>query len=213
MRGFVLAAAMAAAVLMGTSLTPSGASAQGMDAKANTLIVAGGCFWCVESDFDHVAGVTETISGYTGGQTENPTYKQVTAGGSGHYEAVWIAFDPAIVSYETLLNAFWRSVDPLDAGGQFCDRGDSYRTAVFVDSPEQRKIAEATKAAAEKALGKAIVTPILDAGKFYAAEDYHQGYAVKSPVRYKYYRWSCGRDQQVKAIWGSAAYAGIPGKE
>ena len=203
-----LIAAAAAALFLALIPSGDGPRAEG----ENSLVVAGGCFWCVESDFEHVPGVTEAVSGYTGGKTDRPTYKQVTAGGTGHYEAVHISFDPATVSYETLLKAFWRSVDPLDGGGQFCDRGDSYRTAVFVEGAEQRTIAEATKAEAEAALGKNIVTPILDAGPFFAAEDYHQNYAKLNPVRYRYYRWSCGRNARVKQVWGERAYAGIPGK-
>ena len=174
-------------------------------------IFAGGCFWCVESDFDKVPGVVATISGYTGGKTENPSYRQVSAGGTGHYEAVEITYDPAKVSYEALLTAFWHSVDPTDGGGQFCDRGQSYQTAVFVANEKQRSLAEASKNAAQKILGKQIVSPILAAAPFYAAEDYHQNYYKKNPLRYRYYRWGCGRDKKVKDVWGEHAYKGIPG--
>ena len=174
-------------------------------------IFAGGCFWCVESDFDKVPGVVATVSGYTGGKTENPSYKQVSAGGTGHYEAVEITYDPAKVSYEALLTAFWHSVDPTDDGGQFCDRGQSYQTAVFVANEKQRSVAEASKNAAQKILGKPIVSPILAAARFYAAEDYHQNYYEKNPLRYRYYRWSCGRDKKVEDVWGKHAYKGIPG--
>ena len=186
-------------------------------AATESIIVAGGCFWCVESDFDSVNGVKVTTSGYTGGTLKNPTYGAVTAGNSGHYEAVKIEFDPARVSLRTLLDKFWRSVDPTDAGGQFCDRGSSYRTAIFVNSSSQRRHAEASKKAAENALGMNIVTPIVDAAKFYRAEDKHQDYylgskrvftrfgLIKQSDAYKRYREACGRDQRVKQLWGSEA--------
>ena len=189
------------------SLIVHAASAQQLE-KA---VFAGGCFWCVESDFDKVPGVVSTVSGYTGGKTKDPTYRQVTAGGTGHYEAVEITYDPAKVSYEMLLAAFWRSVDPTDGGGQFCDRGQSYETAVFVADDKERALAEASKKAAQKLLDKPIVTPILATGPFYEAEDYHQDYYKNNPLRYRYYRFSCGRDRTVKDLWGEHAYGGIPG--
>ncbi len=175
-------------------------------------IFAGGCFWCVESDFDKVPGVVSTTSGYTGGHLDNPSYRDVTAGGSGHREAVKIVFDPKVVSYEDLLHVFWRTVDPTDGGGQFCDRGHSYTTAVYAVDDEQRRLAEASKQAIADAgvLEKPIVTPILAAGPFYDAEDYHQDYYKKNPLRYNFYRHSCGRDARVKAVWGNQARAGIP---
>ncbi|MDI3337788.1 peptide-methionine (S)-S-oxide reductase MsrA [Defluviimonas aestuarii] len=186
-------------------------------AATETAIVAGGCFWCVESDFESVPGVKSVVSGYTGGTVKNPTYKQVTKGGTGHYEAVEIKFDPAKISYAKIIDLFFRSVDPTDAGGQFCDRGDSYRTAIFVKNPAQRAAAEEAKAAAMAALGKKIVTPIENAGTFYKAEDYHQDYykgsslvltrrgPKKQSEAYKFYRNACGRDQRVKQLWGNAA--------
>ena len=189
------------------SLLAHAASAQQLE-KA---VFAGGCFWCVESDFDKVPGVVSTVSGYTGGKTKDPTYRQVTAGGTGHYEAVEITYDPAKVSYEMLLAAFWRSVDPTDDGGQFCDRGQSYETAVFVANDKERTLAEASKKAAQELLDKPIVTPVLAAGPFYAAEDYHQNYYKNNPLRYRYYRYSCGRNRRVKEVWGEHAYEGIPG--
>ncbi len=188
-------------------LFANGASAQ----ELKKAVFAGGCFWCVESDFDKVPGVVSTISGYTGGKTDDPTYRQVTAGGTGHYEAVEITYDPARVGYEMLLAAFWRSVDPTDGGGQFCDRGQSYATAVFVANEKERALAEASKKAAQTLVDKPIVTPILAAGPFYAAEDYHQDYYKNNPVRYRYYRFSCGRNRRVKELWGEHAYEGIPG--
>ncbi len=197
-----------------TMLTVAALSLLAHTASAQQLqkaIFAGGCFWCVESDFDTVPGVVATVSGYTGGKTENPTYRQVTAGGTGHYEAVEITYDPATVSYEALLDAFWRSVDPTDGGGQFCDRGQSYETAVFVANEKERGLAEASRNAAQKMLDKPIVTPILTAAPFYPAEDYHQDYYKKNPLRYRYYRWGCGRNNRVREVWGKHAYEGIPG--
>ena len=193
-------------VALALALLAQGASAQELE-KA---VFAGGCFWCVESDFDKVPGVVSTVSGYTGGTTENPTYPQVTAGGTGHYEAVEITYDPSKVSYDALLTAYWHSVDPTDDGGQFCDRGHSYKTAVFVNE-QQRQLAENSRQAAQRMLDQPIVTPILDSAPFYAAEDYHQDYYEKNPVRYRFYRFSCGRDRRVEEVWGERAYEGIPG--
>ncbi|MFV0662275.1 peptide-methionine (S)-S-oxide reductase MsrA [Denitromonas sp.] len=196
------------------SLAPLGpASAK----DRQTLVVAGGCFWCVEADFESVPGVLEAVSGYTGGHTENPTYKQVTGGNTDHYEAVRITYDAEVVGYQRLLHLFFRSIDPTDAGGQFCDRGSSYRTAIFVANDQQRAIAKAELDAAQKALGKPIVTPILDAAPFTVAEDYHQDYykgggwtltrrGPKSQVEaYKFYREGCGRDARVRQLWGADA--------
>ncbi|MFG6589830.1 peptide-methionine (S)-S-oxide reductase MsrA [Sulfitobacter sp. 1A12157] len=188
-------------------------------AETEVLTVAGGCFWCVEADFESVKGVKEAVSGFAGGRTKNPTYKEVTGGNTGHYEAVQIQFDPDVVSRKTLLDLFFRSIDPTDAGGQFCDRGESYRTAIFAGSPTQKSAAEAAKAEAQAALGTKVVTPILGDAPFYPAEDYHQDYykssdrlafssvgvAVKKSVAYKRYRKGCGRDARVKQLWGSAA--------
>ena len=174
---------------------------------------AGGCFWCVESDFDAVPGVVETISGYTGGTVDNPTYKQVSEGGTGHREAVQIRYDPKQVSYERLLHIFWRSVDPTDDGGQFCDRGESYQTAIFAGNREERRLAESSKEALEQSmvLDEPVVTPIEPAGEFYPAEGYHQDYYTKNPVRYRFYRFSCGRDSRVQQVWGRQAHEGIEG--
>lgn len=186
-------------------------------AENQTLTVAGGCFWCVESDFESVPGVIEAVSGYTGGSVKNPTYKQVTRGGTGHYEAVQITFDPSKVSRAQLLTLFFRSVDPTDAGGQFCDRGESYRTAIFVSDAGEKALADRAKASAQAALGQTVVTPILNEGTFYPAEAYHQDYAKGSKVvftrfgpkrqseAYKAYRKACGRDARVKQLWGDAA--------
>ena len=182
------------------------------DEELATATFAGGCFWCVESDFDKVPGVVETVSGYTGGTTADPTYKQVTAGGTGHREAVRIRYDPKQVSYERLLHIFWRSVDPTDGGGQFCDRGESYETAVFVENDEEKRLAEASRDAVENLEvleEQPVVTPIELAGVFYPAEDYHQDYYTKNPARYRFYRYRCGRDARVQEIWGDQAHDGI----
>jgi peptide-methionine (S)-S-oxide reductase len=177
--------------------------------EPRTAVFAGGCFWCVESDFDKVPGVLDTVSGFTGGTVENPSYKQVTYGDTGHYEAVEVTYDPDRVGYQQLVDIFWRTVDPTDAGGQFCDRGDSYRTAVFVADDAERGVAETSKAEAEAALGQEIVTPVLEAGAFWPAEEYHQDYYEKNSLQYTYYRWGCGRDQRVEELWGDAAHQGL----
>jgi peptide-methionine (S)-S-oxide reductase len=204
------------------ALIAIGLFAQSNSVKAagtETLTVAGGCFWCVEADFESVRGVKEAISGFAGGTTANPTYKQVVAGGTGHYEAVQIQFDPGVISRDTILAMFFRSVDPTDAGGQFCDRGESYRTAIFAEGNAQKAAAEKAKADAQSALGATVVTPVLGAAEFYPADAYHQDYyksnerlavtsvgiAVKKSTAYKRYRKGCGRDARVKQLWGSAA--------
>jgi len=170
-----------------------------------SAVFAGGCFWCTESDFDHMPGVVSTTSGYTGGKVVDPTYEQVSAGGTGHIESVKVVYDPAKVSYKTLVARFFRTVDPLDSGGQFCDRGYQYRTAIFVGGPAERAVAEATKARAAALLKKPVATLILPAARFYPAEGYHQDYYRKNPVRYKYYRWRCGREARLAQIWGKSA--------
>lgn len=181
-----------------------------------TAIFAGGCFWCVEADFESVDGVIEAVSGFTGGSVANPSYKQVVRGGTGHYEAVEITFDPAKVSYAQLVDLFFRSVDPTDDGGQFCDRGHSYKTAIFA-TPAQMAEAKAGRAAAQGELGQQIVTPVLEAQAFYAADDYHQDYYKSGDViltrfgprskekAYKLYRNACGRDDRVRQLWGGDA--------
>ncbi|TFI57343.1 peptide-methionine (S)-S-oxide reductase MsrA [Sphingomonas parva] len=198
--GFVLALALASC---GQSGGDEAAAQQPRAAPGQAKAVfAGGCFWCTEADFEKVPGVVSAVSGYTGGTLANPSYKKVSAGGTGHYEAVLVTYDPRRVSYAALVRHFFRTVDPTDAGGQFCDRGDSYRTAVFVGTPAERKLAEAEKAAADRQLGGRVVTPIVAAGRFYPAEDYHQDYYKKNPVRYRYYRWRCGRDARLEQVWG-----------
>jgi len=191
--------------------------ATGAVAAERVLTVAGGCFWCVEADFEKVQGVREVVSGYTGGTMENPTYQQVTGGRSGHYEAVQIIYDDSVVSLEQLLSMFLRSVDPTDTGGQFCDRGDSYRTAIFAADAREQAAAESAISQAEQELGWRIVTPVLPLGTFWIAEDYHQDYwkgddwvvtragPKREAAAYAFYREACGRDARVRELWGAAA--------
>jgi peptide-methionine (S)-S-oxide reductase len=196
-----------AVLLLGTAaIAPRLAGAQTQPPPPGLAVAtfAGGCFWCMEPPFDKLEGVISTTSGYTGGAKRNPTYREVSSGGTGHTEAVQVVYDPAKVSYEKLLQVFWVNVDPTDAGGQFCDRGSQYRTGIFVHDATQRKLAEASKAALEKSkpFKEPVVTEIVPAGEFWAAEDYHQDYYKKNPLRYKYYRNGCGRDQRLQALWG-----------
>ena len=191
-------------VLAGVGLADAGTPASARSAaKTAVATFAGGCFWCVESDFDKVPGVLQTISGYTGGHVANPTYHQVSAGGTGHAESVEVIYDPRRVSYQQLLTYFWHHVDPTVKDRQFCDVGNQYRTAIFVHNDEQRKLAEASKKMVEAELKVPIYTQIVNAGPFYKAEDYHQDFYKKNPLKYEFYRWNCGRDQRVKQIWGA----------
>jgi peptide-methionine (S)-S-oxide reductase len=175
--------------------------------QVETAVFAGGCFWCVEEAFDEVEGVLATTSGYTGGDVENPSYEQVSAGGTGHYEAVRVRYDPERVSYDTLLEAFWHNIDPTDPDGQFCDQGSSYRSAIFWRTPAQREQAEASKAALEQDpdAPSPVTTEILRAGAFYEAEDYHQDYYRKNPLRYRFYKTACGRQGRLEELWGERA--------
>ncbi len=176
------------------------------DAAFARATFAGGCFWCMEPPFDKLDGVVSTTSGYIGGHTKKPTYEAVSAGGTGHAEAVEIAYDPAKVSYAKLLDVFWRNIDPTVPNRQFCDVGDQYRSAIFYHDAEQRRLAEQSKAALEKSrpFPQPIVTEIVAAGVFTPAEAYHQDYYLKNPVRYKFYRYRCGRDQRLEELWGKA---------
>ena len=192
----------AAALLL---MRPSGPAAAPAAPGLASAVFAGGCFWCTEADFDKIPGVVSTVSGYAGGRVANPTYEQVSAGGTGHIESVRVVYDPAKVSYQTLVARFFRTVDPIDGGGQFCDRGGQYRAAIFVAGAAERGIAEAAKARAAALLRKPVATLILPAGPFYAAEAYHQDYYRKNPVPYRYYRWRCGRDARLAALWGKSA--------
>ena len=169
-------------------------------------IFAGGCFWCMEPPFDKLDGVLATIPGYTGGTSADPTYEQVSSGRTGHYEAIKVEYDPTKIGYPRLLEVFWRNIDPLDATGQFCDKGPQYRSAIFVTDDAQRAAAEASKAALVKSgkLPGRIVTEILPATKFYSAESYHQDYYRRNSVSYSFYRWNCGRDRRLEQLWGPA---------
>src|SRR5262245_11775837 len=177
--------------------TPTGGPAA--TAKAT---FAGGCFWCMEPPFDKLDGVISTISGYAGGTKKNPTYEEVSAGKTGHAEVVQITYDPKKITYEKLLEVFWHNVDPLTPNRQFCDVGSQYRTAIFYHDETQKRLAEESKKALSKRFKEPIVTEIVAASEFYPAEDYHQHYYIKNPLRYKYYRYSCGRDQRLEALWG-----------
>ncbi|MGH8251060.1 MAG: peptide-methionine (S)-S-oxide reductase MsrA [Steroidobacteraceae bacterium] len=165
-------------------------------------VFGGGCFWCMEPPYDKLPGVISTISGYIGGRVANPTYEQVSAGGSGHVEVVQVKYDPHKVSYEKLLEVFWRNIDPFAVDRQFCDAGRQYRSAIFVANAQERRLAEASKRTLQGRFEQPIATEILTAATFYPAEDYHQDYYTKNPVRYKFYRFNCGRDQRLKEIWG-----------
>ncbi len=203
MRKLIQGAVVGAALI----LSAAGALAQEKPAATETAIFAGGCFWCVESDFDKVPGVLETVSGYAGGHTRNPTYEDVTAGGTGHREVVKIVYDPATVSYPQLVSYFWRTVDPLDARGQFCDKGESYTTAIYATSPSQLAAANAGKETIEKVLGREVATVVepLKLSGFTPAEEYHQDYYKRNSLKYQYYRWGCGRDARLEQLWGDAA--------
>ncbi|NKX45241.1 peptide-methionine (S)-S-oxide reductase MsrA [Roseicyclus persicicus] len=214
------AVALALAILAGLAAQTGRAQAQDI----RTAVLAGGCFWCVEADFERVEGVIDVVSGFAGGTVANPSYRDVVRGGTGHLEVVQITYDAQRLPYARLLHLFLRSVDPTDAGGQFCDRGPSYATAIFVTTPEERRIAEAALAEAQATLGQPVVTPVRDAAPFYPAEIYHQDYhrsdeviltrfgPRRKSVAYGLYRAACGRDARVAELWGDAApFAGHGG--
>ena len=179
----------------------AGAGSAQEEAKAT---FAGGCFWCVEEVFEKVDGVTSAVSGYAGGTKPNPTYKEVSAGRTGHTEVVEVTYDPGKVTYAELLEVFWRNIDPTDASGQFCDKGSQYRSAIFFHDEEQKRLIEESLKSLEKTkpFDEAIVTEILPASMFYLAEDYHQDYYKKNPIRYRYYKYGCGRARRLEALWG-----------
>jgi peptide-methionine (S)-S-oxide reductase len=193
-----LAGAVALVFAQMASAAESGSGPQ--SAKA---IFAGGCFWSVERFFDKVDGVVATVSGFTGGSKKNPTYEEVVTGRTGHVESVQVTYDPKKVSYEKLLDAFWHNIDPLTPNGQFCDFGDQYRTAIFYNDETQKRLAENSKKALQGRFKQSIATQILSASEFYPAEDYHQDFHIKNPIRYEAYRIACGRDRQLAKIWGS----------
>ena len=192
--------------LMGTA-DPAASSAEAPEGAARATF-AGGCFWCMEPPFDKPDGVYSTTSGYAGGKVKNPSYRQVSAGVTGHAEAIQVVYDPERVTYEELLEVFWHNVDPLDGGGQFCDRGSQYRTAIFFEGDEQRRAAEASKQALTDSgrLPGPIVTEITPLEAFYPAEDYHQDFYKRNPVRYTSYRAGCGRDRRLKQLWGESGH-------
>ena len=206
-----ISASLIFSLLFSAALLAGPARADTAEKGLETAIFAGGCFWCVEADFDKVPGVVKTISGFSGGVTPNPTYKQMVTESTGHREVVQITFDPKKVTYAHLVDVLFHSVDPIDGGGQFCDRGHSYSTAIYATTPEQKKTAEAVKKKLQDSgvLKKPIVTPIEDAGPFFPAEEYHQDFYTKSPVRYKFYRFNCGRNARIQALWGENAHKGI----
>ena len=199
----VLAAVMALALLQVIAGTASGAD--GRDLEKATF--AGGCFWCMEPAFDHVPGVVSVTVGYTGGTKKNPTYEEVSSGTTGHAESIEVVYDPTKVSYEKLLDIFWHNIDPTVKDRQFCDVGHQYRSAIFYHNEEQKRQAEASQEALEasKRFKGPIYTEIVPASTFYPAEEYHQEYYKKNPVRYKFYRWNCGRDERLKELWGKEA--------
>ena len=180
------------------------AAAQEAPTTTATAIFAGGCFWCMEHPYDELDGVISTTSGYTGGETKNPTYEEVSAGGTGHAESIEIVYDPAKVSYDKLLDVFWHNIDPLAKDRQFCDIGHQYRSAIFPLNDAQREAAEASEKQIAARFEEPIQTTIENPGTFYPAEDYHQDYYEKNPLQYKFYRWNCGRDQRLAELWGAA---------
>lgn len=208
MRATLTAGTISLLTLFAVALSVRQAEAQ--ESKGSPLekaTFAGGCFWCVEQAYDEIPGVVSTTSGYTGGQAKNPTYQQVSAGGTGHAESVEVGYDPSKVSYEQLLDIFWHNVDPTVKDRQFCDVGDQYRAAIFYHDERQKQLAEASKRALDQSgrFKEPIMTEIVPASQFYPAEEYHQDYHVKNPVRYKFYKWNCGRAQRLEALWGKPA--------
>ncbi|MEO1582146.1 MAG: peptide-methionine (S)-S-oxide reductase MsrA [Pseudomonadota bacterium] len=201
-----IAAVALAALLLNTGAQSDAASqsdrATSEPGDVAVAIFAGGCFWCMEPPFDKLPGVLETTSGYTDGEVENPTYKQVSAGRTGHTEAVEIRYDPTKVSYEELLAVFWKNIDPLAVDRQFCDRGSQYRSGIYYASEQEKALAEASAARVAAQFDKPIATEIKPASEFYAAEEYHQDYYLKNPIRYKFYRRGCGRDARLEELWG-----------
>lgn len=171
-------------------------------ANTATAVFAAGCFWCAEQAFEDVPGVVEAVSGYTGGTTRNPTYEQVTRGGTGHYEAVRVIYDPTVIGYGQLLDVFWKNVDPFDGTGQFCDKGPSYRGAIFPATPEETAAAEASKQAVARQFNREVEVRIVPSARFYDAEPYHQDYYIRNPQTYAFYKWRCGRAQRLEALWG-----------
>lgn len=208
MRRFVLLPLALAAIAARCAGPEAAVAPRGFDidpARADTAVFAGGCFWCMEKPFEELDGVASVVSGFSGGTVPDPTYDEVSTQTTGHYEAVQVVYDPEAVPYDTLLQVYWHNVDPLDDGGQFCDRGAPYRPALFVRTPAERAAAEATKAALEARFGQPVVVPVLDAAPFYAAEAYHQDFYRTNPGHYQRYRDGCLRDARLDALWGENA--------
>jgi peptide-methionine (S)-S-oxide reductase len=203
MRASLLAAAIALAGLMGPAAAESTKAAPPPPPGLAVATFAAGCFWCVEPPFDKLPGVVSTTSGYTDGKIPGPSYEQVAASGTGHTEAVRVVYDPAKVSYQTLLATFWGNVDPVDAGGQFCDRGDAYRPGIYTHDAEQARLAEAAKEKLSARFAQPIAVEVKPATEFYEAEAYHQDYYKKNPLQYSFYRLSCGRDARLKTVWST----------
>lgn len=195
---------MLTALLVLAACSSPRAVERAVPANAATAVFAAGCFWCAEQAFEKTPGVVEAVSGYTGGSTVDPTYQSVTAGGTGHYEAVRVVYDPAVVSYAALLDVFWHNVDPFDANGQFCDKGASYRGAVFAANAAETTAAEASKQAVAARFGQPVAVRVLPIAPFFDAETYHQNYYLKNPQTYAFYKWRCGRAQRLEELWGPA---------
>ena len=207
MRRTILVVMMVTCLVLGFSVQAKDTGKAAGSQPYEKATFAGGCFWCMESPFDRLPGVVSLTVGYTGGDVKNPTYEQVSAGGTGHAEAVEIVYDPRVIRYEKLLDIFWHNIDPTAVDRQFCDAGRQYRSAIFYHSETQKQAAQNSKAALErnKPFKGAVVTEIVPAGVFWRAEEYHQQYYRKNPLRYKFYRAGCGRDQRLKELWGAAA--------
>jgi peptide-methionine (S)-S-oxide reductase len=203
--GSLAGVGLVAALVLGLALVSASGRSQTLAVSEDGLasaVFAGGCFWCMEPPYDALDGVVSTTSGFIGGHVSSPSYQQVVRGGTGHVEAVKVVYDPDVVAYSTLLEVFWRNIDPLDDGGQFCDRGEAYGSAIFVADEQERALAEASKQAIEDLFEQPVVTPVRQRMSFYAAEDYHQDYYLKNPVRYRFYRYNCGRDRRLEQLWG-----------
>ncbi len=193
-----------AVLMVGTFMSSANSSYAGENSHQEKATFAGGCFWCMEEAFEKVKGVTSVVSGYIGGQVENPTYEQVSAGGTGHTESIEIIYDPNIVTYQRLLEVYWKNVDPTTPNAQFCDHGNQYRTAIFYHDEHQKQVIDESKKNIEvtKGFPESIVTEISPASTFFPAEEYHQDYYAKNPIRYKYYKWNCGRAKRLEQLWG-----------
>ncbi len=202
---FLMSLGFAVLVIGGLIGVPYGSFADDPPPPAKATF-AGGCFWCMEEAFEKVEGVVSAISGYTGGQVENPTYEQVSAGGTGHTESIEVTYDPSKVTYKQLLEVFWRNVDPTTPNAQFCDHGNQYRTAIFYHDENQKQLIDESRQRVEnsKTFPESIVTEIAPASVFYSAEEYHQDFYTKNPIRYKFYKWNCGRAQRLEQLWGNS---------